>query len=300
MVISPRGLITFRSRRVANQRRVSAQDRCAGFQGERGAFSESAARKLLGERVKAQPYPSFRDVFEALKAKEIGYAVIPIENTLHGSVLENYDHILEYGFPISGETKIRIEHHLIAMPAVNFRHLRRVFSHPVALNQCRRFLAENDQIKGIAYYDTAGSVKMLREERPPDAAAIASEDAARLYSGKILRKNIEDDRKNFTRFFLLTKQASAGYPTGGNAKVSITFSVANKPGSLFRAMACLALRDLNIIKIESRPLVGQPWHYRFYLDFFGSMKDQTVKNAIANLSEVTQSCQVLGNYEPTP
>jgi prephenate dehydratase len=272
----------------------------AGFQGEPGAFSQSAARKLLGEAVLTAPFPSFRDVFEALGQGLITHAVIPIENTLHGSVLENYDHIVEYGFPICGETGIRISHQLIAMNGVTFRDVRRVFSHPVALNQCRHFFQENPQIEPAPFYDTAGSVKMLSQETLPDAAAIASVDAARIYSGKILRKNIEDNRQNFTRFFLLTKQNPAKVPVAAASKVSVTFSAANTPGALFRAMSCLALRDLNIIKIESRPLIGKPWEYRFYLDFLGSLADATVKNAIANLAEMTQSFKVLGNYEPTP
>jgi prephenate dehydratase len=271
----------------------------AGFQGEPGAFSESAARKLLGETLATRPFSSFRDVFEALRGDTISHAVIPIENTLHGSVLENYDHILEYGFPICGETGIRISHQLIAMQGVAFSHVRRVYSHPVALNQCRRFFQDNPQIEPAPFYDTAGSVKMLNKERPRDGAAIASADAARIYSGKILRRNIEDNRENFTRFFLLTKQNTGKVPSAPTSKVSVTFSAANTPGALFRAMSCLALRNLNIIKIESRPLIGKPWEYRFYLDFLGCLSDVTVRNAIANLSEMTQSCKVLGNYEPT-
>jgi len=272
----------------------------AGFQGEPGAFSQSAARKLLGESVQTQPFSSFRDVFDALRSNNITHAVIPIENTLHGSVLENYDHILEYGFPIRGETSIRIAHQLIAMPNVSLRDIKFVYSHPVALSQCRVFFQKNPGIKATTFYDTAGSVKMLSQERPENAAAIASADAAEIYSGRILKRNIEDNRQNFTRFFLLTKQKSTLVSTAAKSKVSITFTAANTPGSLFRAMACLALRDLNIIKIESRPLVGKPWEYRFYADFFGSINDTAVQNALANLSEMTQTCQVLGNYQPTP
>jgi prephenate dehydratase len=271
----------------------------AGFQGEPGAFSQSAARKLLGEDVKSEPFPSFREVFEGVKADAITHAIIPIENTLHGSVLENYDHILEYGLPICGETSIRIAHQLIVMPGVLLKDIRRVYSHPVALSQCRRFFLDNPQMEAAPYYDTAGSVKMLSVDKPAGAAAIASEDAARIYQGEIVRANIEDNAENFTRFFLLTKQVTPKVLATPTAKVSVTFSAANTPGSLFRAMACLALRDLNIIKIESRPLVGQPWQYRFYLDFLGSMTDPRVRNAIANLSEMTQSCKVLGNYQPT-
>lgn len=284
---------------VAIRRLPRTKISTAGFQGQPGAFSQAAARKLLGENIKSQPYSSFRDVFEALKSEAITHAVIPIENTLHGSVLENYDHILEYGYPICGETSIRIAHQLIAMPGITLKSVRRVYSHPVALSQCRRFFLENPQLESAPFYDTAGSVKMLSIEKPEGAAAIASEDAAKIYSGKILRRNIEDNPENFTRFFLLTKQIAMEVPEAGTAKVSVTFSAANKPGSLFRAMACLALRDLNVIKIESRPLVGEPWQYRFYVDFLGSIRDATVQNAIANLSEMTQSFKVLGNYQPT-
>ena len=270
------------------------------FQGEFGAFSQTAARKLLGPNINTIACQTFRDVFEALQNNETGYAVIPIENTLHGSVMENYDFILEYGFPICGETSIRISHQLIAVQNVSFSKVRRVFSHPVALNQCRVFLQNNPQIEAIPFYDTAGSVKMLQSEMLMDAAAIASEDAAEKYSGAILKRNIEDNRHNFTRFFLLTKQKSTQVSSTKTAKVSVTFSAANSPGSLFRALACLALRDLNIIKIESRPLIGKPWQYRFYVDFLGSMQNPTVQNAMANLAEMTQSCQILGNYQPTP
>jgi len=279
---------------------TKSKKKVAGFQGEPGAFSQSAARKFLGAHVGTQPYSSFRDVFEALRSNIITHAVIPIENTLHGSVLENYDHILEYGFPICGETSIRIAHQLIAMPNVALRSVKRVYSHPVALNQCRRFFQKHSRMEAVPFYDTAGSVKMLSADGRLDAAAIASADAARIYSGVILQQNIEDNPHNFTRFFLLTKQKSTLVPATGTAKISLTFTAANTAGALFRAMACLALRNLNIIKIESRPLAGQPWEYRFYLDFLGSMKDTTVQNAIANLSEMTQACQILGNYQPTP
>lgn len=272
----------------------------AGFQGEPGAFSQSAARKLLGEAVQTRPFSSFREVFEALRANAITHAVIPIENTLHGSVLENYDHILEYGFPICGETSIRIAHQLIAMPNVSLRDVKLVYSHPVALSQCRLFFQKNPGIQATTFYDTAGSVKMLSEKKPENAAAIASADAAEIYSGHILRRNIEDNRQNFTRFFLLTKQRPRPNTPGLPGKVSVAFGTANTAGSLFRAMACLALRDINLIKIESRPIVGTPWEYLFYVDFQGSLSDDRVKSALANLREVTQFYKLLGNYSPTP
>ena len=194
-----------------------------------------------------RPCETFKDVFEALRAKVASHAVIPIENTLHGSVHENYDHLLEYDVPIRGETSIRISHQLIGLPDARFQDIRRVFSHPVALNQCRKFFDRHRDIEPVPFYDTAGSVKMLREKRPDGGAAIASESAAAIYGGRILRRNIEDDRQNFTRFFLLTKQQEIFAPTARPWKTSLVFSTRNVPGALFKAMACFALRDLNQI-----------------------------------------------------
>jgi prephenate dehydratase len=270
------------------------------FQGELGAFSHLAALRLVGNRSKPIPCPSFKDVFEALRRDKVTHAVIPIENTLHGSILENYDHLLGYKFPIRGETNIRISHHLIAMPGLRLRDIRRAFSHPVALNQCRRFFERHRTIEPISFYDTAGSVKMLREQSPPGAAAIASEAAAGIYGGRILKRNIEDDRENFTRFFLLTKQTGPLKRATGEWKTSVAFSAANSPGALFKVMACFALRDLSLTKIESRPLPGKPWEYLFYVDVLGSDKDINVQRALAHLAEATQFSRVLGSYRPTP
>jgi prephenate dehydratase len=270
------------------------------IQGERGAFSHSAAQKLLGMEIEAFPCPTFKEVFEALRDGRVHHAVIPIENTLHGSVLENYDHLLHYGFPIRGETSVRISHHLIALPGVALRQIREAYSHPVALNQCRRFFEKNKGIVATPFYDTAGSVKMLREQAPEGAAAIASEAAASIYGGVILQRNLEDNRENFTRFFLLTKQKKILSGAVGDWKTSVVFSTANLPGSLFKVMACFALRDLNLTKIESRPLPGKPWEYLFYVDLMGSNKDKVVQSALANLAETAQFWKVLGSYRPTP
>jgi prephenate dehydratase len=270
------------------------------FQGERGAFSHSAAQKLLGGEIEAFPLPTFKEVFEALRDGRVQHAVIPIENTLHGSVLENYDHLLHFGFPIRGETSVRISHHLIAMPGVTLRQIRKAYSHPVALNQCRRFFEKNKKIAATPFYDTAGSVKMLQELRPEGSAAIASETAAGIYGGEILKRNLEDNRENFTRFFLLTKQRKPISGAIGDWKTSVVFSTANSPGSLFKVMACFALRDLSLTKIESRPLPGKPWEYLFYVDLLGSLQDKSVQSALANLAEVAQFSKVLGSYRPTP
>ena len=223
------------------------------FQGELGAFSHSAALKLAGPTVNLLPCESFKSVFEALNRGEATAAVIPIENTLHGSVHENYDYLLAFDITIRGETTLRISHNLVATKGIKLAQVRRAFSHPVALNQCRRFFEKHRRIEPVAFYDTAGSVKMLNEHGP-NAAAVASEAAARLYGANILKKNIEDHAHNFTRFFLLTKQNFLGLSGHGRWKTSIVFSTENTPGALFRAMACFALRDLNLTKIESRPL----------------------------------------------
>ncbi len=272
----------------------------AAFQGEPGAFSHSAALKLLGKTVEPIPCASFKGVFEALREDRVTHAVIPIENTLHGSVLENYDNLMEFGFPIRGETSVRISHHLIVMPGTRASEIRRAFSHPVALNQCRRFFAEHPRIEPTPFYDTAGSVKMLAEERPAGAAAVASEAAAAIYGGQILRRNLEDNRKNYTRFFLLTKQKKTPQSATGAWKTSVAFGASNQPGALFKAMACFALRDLNLTKIESRPLPGKPWEYLFYVDFAGSTDDKPVQRALQDLAETTPLFRILGSYRPTP
>lgn len=270
------------------------------FQGERGSFSSAAAGKLLGLRVRMLPCESFQDVFRAVESGRVTHAVIPIENTLYGSIHENYDHLLEYDLPIRGETKVRISHNLIALPGTRLSQVRRAFSHPVALNQCRNFFETHKEIAPVPFYDTAGSVKMLNEDKPEGAAAVASETAAALYGGRVLKRNIEDDPRNFTRFFLLSKKNTVPKSATGKWKTSLAFSTANAPGALFRAMACFALRDLNLTKIESRPLRARPWEYLFYLDIAGSETEERVKSAIANLGELANFVKVLGSYRPTP
>ncbi len=269
------------------------------FQGEPGAFSHAAARKLLGAEVEVRPCVRFDDVFRALKERRVSHAVLPMENTLHGSIHENYDHLLEYELPIIGETSIRISHQLIAMPGTRFRDIRRVLSHPVALNQCLRFFENHPNIEKVSHYDTAGSVKTLAAERPPHSAAIASESAAEIYGGTILKRNIEDDRQNFTRFFLLSHKAAQDASKNNHWKTSLVFSTRNTAGALFKAMACFALRDLNLTKIESRPLRGKPWEYLFYVDLLGHAKHDAVKRAIENLQEITSFLRILGSYQPT-
>jgi prephenate dehydratase len=271
----------------------------ASFQGEPGAFSEIAIRQLLGNSVDILPCQKFTDVFQTLESGKVQAAVIPIENSLHGSVHENYDHLLHHDLPIVGETYVRIVHNLIASPGVSFRNVRRVFSHPVALNQCLRFFEKHPQFEKESFYDTAGSVKMLMEKNLPDAAGIASAAAAERYGGVILRKSIEDDRQNFTRFFLLNRKPAPAHETSSRSfkwKTSLVFTTRNIPGALFRSLSAFALRDLNLMKIESRPLRGKPWEYLFYLDFLGHVDDQVSRNAIGHLKELADFLRILGCY----
>jgi prephenate dehydratase len=270
-----------------------------GIQGELGAFSQEAVRQLLGDRAEVVPYPTFEAVFRALRAGKIDAAVIPMENTLAGSVHENYDHLLHFDVRITAETNLRIVHNLIAPPGVRFADIRKVYSHPVALNQCLKFFDRHRKLERVPFYDTAGSVKMAMEQRGPDAAAIASSVAAAIYGGTILKRSIEDDRRNFTRFFLLypSKKLPAPRP-GKDWKTSLVFTTRNTPGALFRGLAAFALRDLNLTKIESRPLHGKPWEYLFYVDFLGRENQPQVKNALRHLGEIADFMRILGSYPP--
>jgi len=268
------------------------------FQGEKGAFSQEAINRLLGSRVKVLPCQRFGEVFQRLKDKTASAAVIPIENTLAGSVHENYDHLVNFNLEIVGETHVRISHALIVLPGVSFRGIRQVYSHPVALSQCLRFFARNSQLESVPFYDTAGSVKMLVEEHRTDAAAIASALAAGIYGARILRRGLEDDRRNFTRFFLLRRPGDARprCVAGRQWKTSLVFSTRNVPGALFRALSAFALRDINLTKIESRPLRGKPWEYLFYVDFIGRVDEPKAKHALAHLGELADFLRVLGSY----
>lgn len=268
------------------------------FQGALGAFSQEAIRRLAGESAQPQPCQRFDQVFEALSRSKVDAAVVPIENSLHGSVHENYDHLLQFDSRIVAETSVRIVHNLIAAPGVSFRDIRRVYSHPVALNQCLRFFAEHPSIEKEVYYDTAGSVQRIMEEKPRDAAAIASSLAAEIYGGRILKRSIEDDRQNFTRFFLLERPSRRSKPRNSARewKTSLVFTIRNTPGTLFRALSAFALRDLSLTKIESRPLRGKPWEYLFYLDFLGHADESRAQNALGHLGEITDFLRVLGTY----
>jgi prephenate dehydratase len=270
------------------------------FQGERGAFSEDAARQLLGAGVETIPCRTFEEMFEAVSTGAADAAAAPIENSLAGSVHKNYDLLMEHDLTITGETNLRIVHHLIAPPGVKLSDVRRIHSHPVALAQCERFLRANPQIEVAPAYDTAGSVKMIVENNSSVDAAIAGATAAAVYGAEIIAESIEDNSQNFTRFLLLARPDRAvrikTNTNEGPRKTSIVFRVANKPGGLFRSLAAFALRDIDLTKIESRPIEGRPWEYSFYLDLIGDQHDPHVERALANLAELAESVRVLGSY----
>jgi prephenate dehydratase len=263
------------------------------IQGERGSFSEEAAQKLLGRRIRVEPRETFPAAFRSVARGVTKHCLVPIENTLVGSVYENYDLLLQHDLHIVGEVNLRIVHSLLAFPGTTLANLRQVYSHPVALAQCSRFFARHPKIERVPAYDTAGSVKLLARERTPGAAAIASRAAAVVYGARILRTHLEDHRENYTRFLLLSK--SRTIPPRAN-KVSIVFSTRNVPGALFKCLSVFALRDINLTKMESRPLRGRPWEYFFYLDFLGHVNEERCRNALAHLGESTNFLRVLGCY----
>jgi len=263
------------------------------FQGEKGAYSERAAVEFFGREISVVPRRTFKEVFEAVASQQCDFGIIPIENSLAGSVHQNYDLLLKYDLAILGEVVLRIMHHLMALPGVRLEGIRRVYSHPQALDQCAEFLATLSGIEVVPAYDTAGSAKLVAENQWRDAAAIASAQAAEDYGLVIVKRGIESDKMNFTRFLILGRESQ---PPERGGKTSVVFSVKNVPGVLFKCLSVFALRDINLLKIESRPLRGAPWEYIFYLDFDGSLNEEPCRNAINHLREITTFLKVLGSY----
>jgi chorismate mutase/prephenate dehydratase len=262
------------------------------FQGEPGAYSESAVYQFFGAKVKVKPCKDFKDVFDSVCTQETQFGVVPVENSLEGIITQNYDLFLRFDLKVSGEVVVKIEHCLIANPGTTLEGIKIVYSHPQALGQCRSFLEEFDR-ELIPTYDTAGSVKMIKEKGLKNAAAIASERAASIYGMHILAKDIADNPENYTRFFVLSNEDSS--PTGKD-KTSIIFSAAHKPGSLFYALGEFAKRDINLTKIESRPTKQTPWEYNFYVDFEGHRTEKRCTEALKALEKYAAFIKVLGSY----
>jgi prephenate dehydratase len=267
------------------------------IQGEPGSFSHEAAGKLTLEATPEAiivPCSLSAEVFSALAQHEVDAAVIPIENSLAGSVVEHYDLLLEHDVAIESESLLRIRHNFIVVPGVEIERIQRVYSHPVALAQCRKFLEQHPAIEVIPFYDTAGSVKQLMELRDRNAAAIASARAAEFYGGEILASDIEDNAENYTRFFLIRRREELTRSPDAN-KVSLAFTVENRPGTLVAALEVFASQGTNLTKIESRPVQGKPWQYVFYVDY--QLSTQTRADIALDL--LRQHCSMvkeLGRY----
>lgn len=270
------------------------------FQGEIGAFSEQAIRAAFArQQVDIVPLPTFEAVFDALRQRTCDRAVIPIENSLFGSVHANYDLLRRHDVRILGEVYLRVVHNLMALGGQTLESIRHVLSHPQALGQCEDFLRTHlAHAEVVPAYDTAGAAKMVSERRSGFEAAIASEAAAEEYGLNILVRGIESNHQNYTRFLVLAREnETPPPPTGPGIKTSIVYAMRrNVPGALFKALAVFALRDLDLFKIESRPLVGSPFEYLFYLDFAGSVSEEAVQRALDHLSEIAAYMKVLGSY----
>ena len=279
------------------------------IQGELGSFSHEAAEQMV-PRATVVPCARSAEVFDRVERGSVDAAVIPIENTLAGTVAEHADLLVARNVFIQGEYFLRIVHNVIALPGVKLSSVEKVLSHPVALDQCRDFFQQHPKIEPVPFYDTAGSVKYVIANQLKDSAGIASRHAAREYRAKILQASIEDDKRNFTRFFLIKKNphpvaknaTRVGQPHAyqkliprGANKTSIAFHVKNTPGVLFKSLSVFALRDISLSKIESRPMRGRPWEYVFYVDFLRG-DDEAARNALRHLGEVAEFVKVLGIY----
>jgi prephenate dehydratase len=267
------------------------------FQGERGAFSEEAAVKLLGEEISLVPRPTFEAAFSAIADGAADYILAPIENSLAGPVHRSFDLLVDSKLNILAEVIIPIVHNLIAAPGAKFEEIGVVESHPVALAQCEQFFSAHPRLKRIATEDTAGSVRDVVRSGDRTRAAIAGRRAAGIYGGAILREHLEDNRENYTRFLLLSESAVS---VEGADKLSLVFQLDHRPGALYRALEPFARRNLNLMKIESRPVHGRPWQYRFYLDLQASRRDPEVAAALHELGGLVVDLRILGSYVSAP
>ena len=262
------------------------------FQGEIGAYSEEAAFQFFGSSIQIRPRETLEEVFKVVEEGGVGFGVVPVENSLEGSISRVYDLLLDSTLRVCGEIELRVIHCLIASPGAGLDTIKRVYSHPQALAQCRNFL-KHLNCELIPTYDTAGSVKMIKESGMPDSAAIAGARAAEIYGMKVIAQEIEDNPNNFTRFFILAKEDS---PPSGNDKTSIVFSAKDRPGAMHEALGEFARRKVNLTKLESRPTRQKPWQYNFYLDFEGHRQDKPAREALEGLERISIFVKVLGSY----
>ena len=277
-----------------------------GFQGEHGAYSEEAIYKQFGRDVKTVPTVSIHEVFNLTEAGDFDLGVVPVENSIEGSINETYDMLLSSNLTVIGEVVLRVVHCLIALSTATLGGIKLVYSHPQALAQCRNFVTALGA-EPIVTYDTAGSVKMIKEKRLEGAAAIAGARAAEIYGLKVLKKGIEDYSTNSTRFLIISREGAKGQdrPKGAvrlrggvspGTKTSLIFAVPHTPGSLYNALEVFAREKINLTKIESRPTKERPWEYYFFVDIEGNREDPKVSKVLSVLAKKTAFLKVLGSY----
>ena len=262
------------------------------FQGAPGAYSEAAAGRAW-PGAETVPCEHFEDVFAAVASAQTTHGLLPVENSVGGSIHRNYDLLLEHDLPIVAETELQVVHHLIALPGTELGQIRRVCSHPQALAQCEGFLRRLSNVEIVATYDTAGSARLIRDGQLRDTAAVASARAAEIFGLAILQSAIQDYRDNITRFLLIARTPE---PLGTPDKTSLVFALPNSPGALFKALSVFALRDIDLTKLESRPMRGRPWEYLFYVDLAAGRADVRCGRAIVHLAESARWVKTLGSY----
>jgi prephenate dehydratase len=262
------------------------------IQGEAGSFSHAAALETHGSDVQIVPCANFEELFRAVESGEAASGLVPIENTLAGSVHENYDLLSAHSLHVVAETQLRIRHCLIARPGATVSTIRRVASHPVALAQCRRFFAQHPNLVALPAYDTAGSVRDIMAGGSIADGAIASALAAQRYGASVLVEGLEDHAENYTRFLVVAREPAAAKLAN---KISLILTLPNEPGSLHRALGVFAAHGLDLTKIESRPLPGRPWEYLFYVDFLGNVRGGAGK-ALDELRRFAHEVRILGAY----
>ena len=262
------------------------------YQGEQGAYSEAAALRF---GVHAEPWPcqTFEEVFAAVESGKATHGILPIENSIGGSIHRNYDLLVQHELPIVGEVELQVSHNLLALPGTRLEDITRVYSHPQGLAQCERFLQKMSGVEIIATYDTAGSAKMIREKGIRHAGAIASARAAEVFGLVVLESQIQDFEENITRFLVISRSAA---PVEGANKTTIVFTLSNQPGALFKALSVFALRDIDLTKLESRPIRGRAWEYLFYADLSVPRQDLQCARALVHLAEFAPSLRTLGSY----
>ena len=285
--------VTDQAAKVAEQAAAKQQTLSVAFQGERGAFGDEAARAYFGKQTAAVPCKSFVDVFRAVAAGEVEHGLVPVENSQSGSINEVYDLLRQHDLFVIGEISHAVNQCLLCLPGQQLGDIRRVISHPQALAQCDAYLRELN-VEVVATYDTAGSAKMVREENLLNVAAIASAGAAELYELEILAPNIQTIKDNYTRFIALGREPAPR--RDGAAKTMLVMATAHQPGSLHKCLGVLAEKNINLLKLESRPSRNRVWEYVFYLDFEGHRDDPLVRSALADLAGYTTFCKILGSF----